>query len=98
MSQRTLAKAMGVSASAVAQWETGETVPTLDHRVELCRVLSIEIADLLPEAEHLTPILVSHAQTVLLVRKFEELPPSVREATLMNVVALWEALKGKPPD
>ena len=31
LSQRALAKKVGVSAAAVAMWETGDTSPTQDH-------------------------------------------------------------------
>lgn len=97
LSQRALGKLLHVSGGAVAQWELNETAPTLQHRVDLCNILGIEIADLLPEAEHLEPILVSASRTVLLVRQFEELPVSVQEGFLMSVLALVAAMKGKPP-
>lgn len=46
MSQAELGDIMGVTRSAVQQWEKGETVPTLANLVELARFFDISLADL----------------------------------------------------
>lgn len=97
LSQRSLARLMGVSPSAVAQWETSVTAPSIDNRVDLARILSIEFIELLPEAGEIAPVSVTRPQTVILVRHFEELPEPVREALLMQVVATAASLKGREP-
>jgi transcriptional regulator with XRE-family HTH domain len=92
LSQRALAEKMSVAPSAVAQWETNVTKPTIDNRVDLASILSVPFADLLPEASggHVES---QDPQTIILVRKFEALPARVREAILMQVVATAESLE-----
>jgi transcriptional regulator with XRE-family HTH domain len=41
LTQEALAKAVGVTQSAVARWETGESVPALRHRRQLAEALVI---------------------------------------------------------
>ena len=47
MSQRDLAYAIGVSQSAVAQWETGTAQPTLDNLRKVADILGISPGELL---------------------------------------------------
>lgn len=47
MSQRDLAYAIGVSQAAIAQWETGETQPTLDNLRKVADILGVSPGDLL---------------------------------------------------
>lgn len=47
MSQRDLAYAIGVSQSAVAQWETGIAQPTLDNLRKVADILGISPGELL---------------------------------------------------
>lgn len=46
LSQREFAQALGISQSAVAQWEAGKTVPTLDNLVKAAGILGCELSDL----------------------------------------------------
>ena len=41
LTQSQLADALGLTQSAVARWESGETVPALSHRLRLAEVLCI---------------------------------------------------------
>lgn len=43
--QKELAKRLGVSTSAVAQWEVGNNNPTVDKMVDLCKILGILTSD-----------------------------------------------------
>lgn len=46
MSQKELAKRLGVIPSRVSNWETGANCPTIDILFELCEVLGISINDI----------------------------------------------------
>src|ERR1700743_1626290 len=91
MSQRVLAAKLKVSASAVAQWETDATMPSIAHRIDLAEILGLPFSSLLPEAD-VSEITLNNPQTIILVRKFETLPPPIRESILMQVVATADAL------
>ena len=51
LSQREFAQALGISQSAVAQWENGSTVPTLDNLVRAAGILGCEVGDLVPKSK-----------------------------------------------
>lgn len=93
LSQRALADKMGLSPSAIGQWETDATKPSIFNRVDLASLLSIPLAQLLPEASSGGEISSRNPETIILVRQFEELPPRVRESILMQVVATADALR-----
>lgn len=46
MSQKELAKRLGVIPSRVSNWETGANCPTIDILFELCAVLGVSINDI----------------------------------------------------
>lgn len=46
MSQKELAKRLGVIPSRVSNWETGANCPTIDILFELCAVLDVSINDI----------------------------------------------------
>ncbi len=41
MTQEKLAEIVGVSRTAVVRWESGETDPTIDHLIEMTKVLKV---------------------------------------------------------
>lgn len=43
-SQRVLAKALGVSAGAVAQWELDQTKPTPMNMIDICNQFGVQIS------------------------------------------------------
>lgn len=91
MTQRDLARKMGVSPSAVAQWEIAQTKPTILNRVDLARVLGIPFVELLPESESESGDLMSvfnNPQLAALAKHYLMLPPELRETQLMTMVAL----------
>jgi transcriptional regulator with XRE-family HTH domain len=96
LTQRALAQRLAVAPSAVAQWELDATKPSLDNRVDLAAVLKIPFVELLPEAKEGTEISSRDPETIALVRRFEELPPPVRQAILMQVVATADSLRSLP--
>jgi len=46
--QEDLARAMGVTQGTVARWESGDTVPTDEHKAALASVLHQEVRQLFP--------------------------------------------------
>jgi transcriptional regulator with XRE-family HTH domain len=93
LTQRALAKKLKVAPSAVGQWETDVTKPSILNRVDLASVLNIKFSDLIPEAADVATVVSEDPQVIILVRKFEGLPPAVREAFLMQVVAMADSLE-----
>lgn len=98
LSQRALAARLQVSPSAVAQWELGTTTPSIESRVDLAAELQIPFSDLVPEFAQAEPVTLTDPQTIILVRRFSALPPKLREAILMQVVATADSLQDEPPD
>ena len=47
ITQEKLAELIGVSRTAITRWESGETNPTVDHLIAVCRVLQINEGALL---------------------------------------------------
>jgi transcriptional regulator with XRE-family HTH domain len=81
MSQRELGRAIGTSASAVAQWETGDTEPSVDNRVRISQALNIPIAELMP-SEAVQSARAVDAQEAVLLERWRQLAPEFREAFL----------------
>jgi transcriptional regulator with XRE-family HTH domain len=92
LSQRELAKKLGVAGSAVAQWETGATMPSIPNRVDLARVLNIKFLDMVPEFHADGPKTVTDPQILIIVRQLESFPAPMREAILMQIAATAEML------
>src|SRR5581483_8645494 len=98
LSQRNLAARMRVSPSAVAQWETGQTLPSVANRVDLSRLLRIPLIDLMPEATRsLKPAMLDNPLLLAIVQQVLKLPPPVQEALLAQLAATTEALDGNSP-
>jgi transcriptional regulator with XRE-family HTH domain len=95
LTQRALAKRLKVAQSAVGQWETDVTKPSILNRVDLANVLNLKFSDLIPEAADVATVVSEDPQVIILVRKFEGLPASVREAILMQVVATADSLEAR---
>lgn len=47
VTQQTIADALGVSVSAVSQWENGTATPRTNRLVELASILDCQIEDIL---------------------------------------------------
>ena len=96
--QRKLAEKLRVSASAVAQWETGTTKPSIMNRGKLASELGLSLSELLPEAIDIGPLTISDPATVLVVERLLALPEPIREAFLLQVDAIFESLGGPARD
>ena len=92
LGQRALANKLGVSPSAVAQWESGVTKPSLTNRGKLASELGIKFSELLPEASAIGALTVTEPATVLIVQRLLELPQQIREALLLQVDAVHSSL------
>ena len=86
ISQRDLARRLGVHHSAVWQWEEGQSLPDIQHRIELSIMLGIRFTDLLPESAGRV-VLVTDPQIVAIVELFERLSGEVRQAWLQILQA-----------
>lgn len=96
LTQAELGKKLSVGQSAVSQWESPDgTKPQLEHRIKLSVILQIPFEQLLPEVGEVAESLLKDPQVLQLVYNFLQLPPSMRAATLLNVVALRDALATK---
>lgn len=54
ISQAKVAETLGVTDSAVCQWETGKTVPRLPLLLELAKLYGVSVNDLLADNENNT--------------------------------------------
>jgi transcriptional regulator with XRE-family HTH domain len=97
LSQRELAARMRVSASAVAQWETGQTLPSVSNRVDISRLLRIPLIDLMPEATRSLTVMLDNPLLLAIVQQVLKLPPPVQEALLAQLAATAEALDAHLP-
>lgn len=89
LSQRDLAKRLGVHHSAIGQWELGQALPAVEHRIQLSIVLSIRFTDLLPEVGGRV-VLVTDPDLVAIVKLFEPLSAEARAAWLRMIAAAME--------
>lgn len=99
LSQRGLGKILGVSGSAVAQWETGVSRMTVDNRVNLSNALDIPILELLPEDAGKGELTIRDKEEIFLIQRFRALSGPLREAFLRFVVVQADALmrRDDPP-
>lgn len=88
--QQYVAKALSVNRSAVNQWESGTTKPSITSRAQLAVLLNLGISELIPGAP---------ADEIIdsLARIVRTLPPQKRIALLMAVEAMAKALDDPKP-
>src|SRR4051794_1363342 len=84
LSQRALAKRVGVAISTVAHWELDTKTPSVLNRARLADVFGISVTSLMPDFDDLPlgPIVVSDRDTKALVTIFQKMPPQARESLL----------------
>ena len=89
ISQRKLGRQLGVSGSAVAQWEAGDTKPSILARVDLAGILGIPFVDLVPENDVDINITIKNDPEVRqLVTHFQRLRQKERAVLLTVAVAM----------
>lgn len=90
MKAADLAKAIGVSKSAISQWLKGVKIPRTDHVARICKLFNCELADLtnIPGGSDLTP-----AQ-----REMIDLVPSLTPEELSVLASTAKALKAARRD
>lgn len=78
MTQETLAEKIGVSRTAIARWESGETNPTVDHLIKICNLLEVNASFLLGtnNKEHIIEILKEMSATL------DQIASMMREETI----------------
>jgi len=91
VTQRYVAKALGVNPSAVNHWESGLTKPSIGKRVELAALLNIRISDLIPGMP-VDEITEAISQIV------RSMPPHRRASLLAVIEAVAAATDDPPPD
>lgn len=85
LSQIALAKKLGVSKSTIFRWETGESSPSVDTIIQLCRILSIATDSLLLSKEDSNNLNSSNKNLSRRLKKIEQL--TIRDQkTLFSII------------
>lgn len=91
LSMRGLGTILGVSGSAVAQWEAGGNI-TWENRLSLSNALEIPIIDFLPPEMADGEFTIKDPEERLLIERFRRLHRRLREVYLGMVIAQTETL------
>lgn len=75
LTQEQLAEALGVSQKSISRWETGKTMPDYSLLPDICKVLGINMAELL-EAERIEGDSVSKKQVTVVAQNIVSLVDS----------------------
>jgi transcriptional regulator with XRE-family HTH domain len=92
-SQRALAKALGVSPGAVAQWETGDSGVSLARLVDLCAVFGLQLTSFLGQGSPYAAQIVQDSDELALLAAFRDLPEEERTSTLRMLRAAVRGLR-----
>lgn len=96
LSLQALGNLVGVSRSAVHQWETGQvTNITVDHRIKLGEALGMPISDLLPPHATAGEVTIRNPQAILLQEIFDSMSLRQREAYLRLLLVMRD--EGQAP-
>lgn len=71
--QKELAKRLGVSTSAVAQWEVGNNNPTIDKVVDLCKMLGIPTSDVFGPGKVFQGVLIQTSEEFELISMWKRI-------------------------
>jgi transcriptional regulator with XRE-family HTH domain len=77
-SQRLLAKTLGLSAGAIAQWELGTTKPTPANLIDLCNLFGISAASFFAPGAPYHGHIVQDPEEMALVTHWRRLTPPER--------------------
>jgi transcriptional regulator with XRE-family HTH domain len=99
-SMRELSARMKVSPSAVTQWESGQTTPSIANRADLSHLLNIPFVDLVPEVTTNRPGGLTDPLIREIVQLVPKLPIPMQKALLVQILAAIEALAqpDSPPE
>jgi transcriptional regulator with XRE-family HTH domain len=96
-SLREFGRELGVTGSAVAQWESSEQPQMrLAHRVRAADVLGIPVIELLPSGAN-KEVSIKDPEEIFLIERYRSLPARLREAWLRFLVIQAEELELEPP-
>lgn len=94
-SQARLGELVGVTRSAVSQWESGQVINIeLHNRIALSEHLEIAIAELLPEKATAGDVVIKDSRRKLLIELFDSMPEQQQEAYLRLALVM----QGNPKD
>lgn len=82
LTQDGLAAAIGVSRSAVAQWETGRAGQLSSHLAGIARALDVGVEFLMHGADKRAPTLAANADELALLRLYRECSDEDRQFLL----------------
>jgi transcriptional regulator with XRE-family HTH domain len=81
-SQRALAKALGISGSAIAQWELKTTRPSLARLIDICAVFGISAQSFLAPGSPYYGQIVEDPDEIALLTLWRRLQPTERRFML----------------
>lgn len=88
MSQKELAKRLGVVPSRISNWETGQNCPTIDILFEVCDILNVSINDIYgvyPDSN----LALSYDEQAI-VKKYRDLDSHGKEMIDFTLLKEWE--------
>lgn len=83
---RTLAKALGVSHGAVAQWESGTTTPGFARLIDICNVFGLSVETFLGPGSPYAGQIVQDAEELALLTAYRQLSRDERDVVLRMLV------------
>jgi len=96
MTQDQLASAVGVSRSAVAQWETGRAGQVTGNLTRIASVLEVGVEFLMYGDDRRAPAEARQADELALLRLYRECAPEDRQLLLRTARRLALAAKREP--
>lgn len=93
LSQTALAKHLGVRQSAISQWESGRSVPTLDNCIRLAETLRMPLAELVPPSGVSAPNLLADPIILSVAELVAQIPPQWQVTIQLLLRHLVETLQ-----
>ena len=95
--QEALAREVGVTRSAVAQWETDRAGQVGGNLARIAEVLGVSVGHLLTGGSREGPGVTEHATELALLRLYRSCPPTDRALIMRTAARLSrQARRGKP--
>ena len=96
LTQADLAAAVGVSRSAVAQWETDRAGQVTGNLARIAAVLGVPVAQLIAASEVTAGVVTADGSELALVRLYRDCTPADRQLLLRTALRL--ARSPTPPE